>query len=88
MDVALIFTPEAINSPRHLDREDKHFSKIPLLPNSIYIFSLFQTPKKKKKKNQSSLILTSPPRTQGIVFEPNLHFLGSTSWIWGLGVWM
>ena len=50
MDVALIFTPEAINSPRHLDREDKHFSKIPLLPNSIYIFSLFQTPKKKKKK--------------------------------------
>ena len=50
MDVALIFTPEAINSPRHaLDREDKHFSEIPLLPNSIYIFSLFQTPKKKKK---------------------------------------
>ena len=79
MDVALIFTPEAINSPRHaLDREDKHFSEIPLLPNSIYIFSLFQTPKNTRntqKTHQSLLILLSSPTTQGIVLIPNLPFL-------------
>ena len=30
----------------------------------------------------------SSPKIQGIVLIPNLHFLGSTPWIWGLEVWM
>ena len=41
-----------------------------------------------KKKHQSLLIPLSSPKTQDIVLIPNLFLLGSTSWIWGLGVWM
>ena len=56
----------------------------------LHIFPLFQTHThtKKKKKHQSLLILLSLPKTQGIVLIPNLLLFGSTSWIWGLGVWM
>ena len=45
-------------------------------------------PKKKKKSHQSLSILLSSPKTRGIVLIPNLLLLGSTLWIWGLGVWV
>ena len=51
---------------------------------SLHIFPLFQT----QKTHQSLLILPSSPKILGIVLIPNLLFLGSTSWIWDLGVWM
>ena len=51
---------------------------------SLHIFPLFQT----QKTHQSLLILPSLPKILGIVLIPNLLFLGSTSWIWDLGVWM
>ena len=38
--------------------------------------------------HQSFLILLSSPKIQGIVLIPNLPFLSSTFWIWGLEVWM
>ena len=44
--------------------------------------------KNTQKTHQSFLILLSSPKTKGIVFISNLLFLGSTLWIWGLGVWM
>ena len=89
----LFFVPRAINSPMHApDREDTHFSEISLLPSlSIHFFSLPNTNKHlqhSKNTHKSFLILASPPRTQGIIFDPSLPFLSSTSWIWGLGVWM
>ena len=43
---------------------------------------------KTQKTHQILLILLSSPTTQGIFLIPNLHFLGSTLWIWGLGVQM
>ena len=84
----------AINSPRHLFRPIMTtFSWILLLAQLLYsFFSLFQTPKNTQKNtqktHQSFLIFLSSPKTQGIVLIPNLLFLGSTLWIWGLGVWM
>ena len=83
----------AINSLRHpSDQGDIDFSEIRSLPSSSLLFFLIQTPKKTQKHStkthQSLLILPSSLRTQGIAFALNLLFLGSTSWIWGLGVWM
>ena len=79
------FSPEAINSPRHTpDREKTHFSKIFFLPSySLHFFFLSpkhqkKHPKTLQKTNQSLLILPFSPRTQGIAFALNLHFLGFT----------
>ena len=88
-----IFALKAINSPRHTpNKEDTHFSEIFLLPRcSLLFFSLPNAkkhPKTIQKTRQSLLILPFSPRTQGIAFALNLPFLGSTLWIWGLGVWM
>ena len=54
----------------------------------LHISPLSQTQKTPKKTHQSFFILLSSPKIQGIVFIPNLLFLGSTLWIWGLGVWI
>jgi len=89
----LIFTPKAINSPKHPPNGGGHiFSENSLLPSlSLHFLSLQNTkkyPKRLQKTHQSLLVLLSSPRTQGIAFLPILPFLGSTLWIWGLGVWM
>ena len=52
-----------------------------------HLSSLSNT-KNTRKAHQSFLILLSSPKTQSIVLILNLLLLGSTSWIWGLGVWM
>ena len=54
-----------------------HFSSLP---------NIF-THKNTQKTHSSLLILHSSPKIQGIVLTPNLLLLGSTLWIWGLGVW-
>ena len=57
---------------------------------AFYVF-FFLSPKHQKtlqKTHQSLLILPFSPRTEGMAFALNLPFLGSTLWIWGLGVWM
>ena len=57
----------------------------------LHDFPSFQTQKphkKTQKTHESFLILLSSPKTQGIFLIPNLLFLGSTLWIWDLGVWM
>ena len=78
----------AINSPRHpIDQEDHIFSEVCPLPSFSTRFSLPNT-KNTQNTHQSFLILLSSPKTQGIVLIPNLHFLGSTLWFWGLGVWI
>ena len=79
---------EAINSPRHpINQEDHIFSEVCPLPNFSTRFSLPNT-KNTQDTHQSFLILLSSPKTQGIVLIPNLPFLGSTLWFWGLGVWI
>ena len=42
----------------------------------------------KHKKHIKASWFFSLPKIQGIVLIPNLLFLDSTPWIWGLGVWM
>ena len=92
----------AINSPRHpLDLGGGHiflsfFLHLAFL--HIFLSSKHQKkhventqktlPKKKKKKktHQSFFILASSPTTQGSVLVPNLHLLGSTSWLGFRGV--
>ena len=84
------FSPGAINSPNHaLDRGDHIILDFALWLDAFCTF--FLSSKNKKTHNnthQSFLILLSSPKTQGIVHISNLPFLGSTLWIWVLGVWM
>ena len=81
-----------INSLKHpSDRRETTFSNFCSLACIFLHFSLSSkhTQKKKKKPQKthpSFLILLSSPKTQGIVLISNLSFLGSTVWIWGLGV--
>ena len=85
-----------IKSPRHpSNQRGSNFFEFFSLLGFYTCFSPFQTQKKEKKNTQkhpktyqSFLILLSSPKTQGIILIPNLLFLGSTLWIWGLRVWM
>ena len=86
---------QGYKQPRHPSDLEGLFSKFLLFAWYFSTrFSLFQTQKthKKtpKKKNTSKLLNSSlfTKKTQCIVLIPNLLFLGSTLWIWGLGVWM
>ena len=85
-----IFTPKAINRPRHAPDGGGHiFSEN--FPSSQPLSTFFLSSKHQKtlkKIHQNLLILLSSPRTHGIAFLPILPFLGSTLWIWGLGVWI
>ena len=83
----------AINSSRHPPDQKKDFWEVSLgsalcLDDFHSLFLSSKQKKLKKKTHQSLLILASSPKIQGSVLVYNLFFLGSTPWIWSLGVWM
>ena len=73
----------AIKSPKHPSNQKKKLSLgSALCRNIFYIFFLSS----KHKKHIKSSWFFSSPKIHGIILIPNLLLLGSTSWIWNLGV--
>ena len=86
---ALKFVPYSPWHPK-LDQNKKKLGFWELFGPFLGVFPLYPThfsTKNTQNIHQTFLILLSSPKTQGIVLIPNLLLLGSTLWIWGLGVW-
>ena len=90
----LIFSPEAINSPKHApDKEKTHFSKIFFLPSySLHFFfslpNTKKTPKNTLKNKSKSLDSSLFAKNTRYCFCTQSSFPWFYIWIWGLGVWM